>query len=102
MCVLPQVGQFNTASGLKCSCGLHASPAFKVARQRVDAMLPGLDTLTLAVSAQAEAEQLGSGEDSHAKSDEAGPAKSKPTTKALRVPVSKHRGNFSEFRNKTT
>ena len=96
-----KVGTYSLG-GLKCSCGLLVAPAFKVPRQRVDEVLTGVDALEAALAAaqlgaDAEADG-GAGGDSD--SDEEGEHGRRKTTKALTVPVSKHRGNFNMFRNK--
>jgi len=102
-----KLGLYNKA-GLKCSCGLHVTPGFKIAKARVDAEVVGADALEAAVAAMSLADRGvvvdaadrddGSGDDGGDRAKKSRVAR----TKALAVPVSKHRGNFSEFRNKDT
>jgi hypothetical protein len=100
-----KVGQFNLA-GLKCSCGLVVAPAFKVAKQRVDATLHGVDVLEASLLAADLADRggvgiLDDGDNGDSGSDgEEGRRGHK--SKRTKGPVSKQKGNFSEFRNKKT
>lgn len=96
-----KIGQYNL-SGLKCSCGLTCTPAFKIPRARVDAALLGVDALEAALMAVDVKDRLGGdlddSNDGLADDDSARREKEK----RKKAPVSKHKGNFSEFRNKTT
>ena len=96
-----KIGQYNL-SGLKCSCGLTCTPAFKIPRARVDAALLGVDALEAALMAVEVKDRLGGDlDDSNAGlADDDSMRREKEKRK--KAPVSKHKGNFSEFRNKTT
>ena len=106
-----KVGVYSLA-GLKCSCGLAIAPAFKVPKARVDAMLHGIDTLDIALAAASMDErgaELGGlaalarvGEDAGEEDGGDGDGPRERDKSGMRVPVSKHKGNFNQFRNKVT
>jgi Tat protein secretion system quality control protein TatD with DNase activity len=97
--------------GLKCSCGLAVSPGFKIPKQKVDAILHGVDSLEVALAAASMEERGGElgglvaaarpGEAPRHEEDEEEVARKREKS-GLRVPVSKHRGNFSRFRDQVT
>ena len=98
-----KLGQYSL-SGLKCSCGLLVTPAFKLQKARVDAMQQGEDALEAALhAADLDREGFGGGNDETGRDGDADAevplrTKKKPTA----MPASKNKGNFSEFRNKNT
>jgi len=96
-----KIGQYNL-SGLKCSCGLTCTPAFKIPRARVDAALLGVDALEAALMAVDVKDRLGGDLDdsNDGLADDDSTRREKERRK--KAPISKHKGNFSEFRNKTT
>jgi Tat protein secretion system quality control protein TatD with DNase activity len=86
-----KIGQYNLA-GLKCSCGLLVTPAFKIPKNRVDATLLGVDALEAALAAADLKERGGVLADDE---EELGPeARAERTKKksGLVVPVNKRRG----------
>ena len=96
-----QSPQFNLA-GMKCSCGIHCTPAFKIPRQRVDESLEGGDageTLAAALAADARLGGGGAGsgdeggDEEGTEEERAARARRKAKSKALTVPVSKAKGS---------
>jgi TatD DNase family protein len=99
-----KVGQYSL-SGLKCSCGLLVTPAFKVPKQRVDAVREGAGALEAALRAAQLAERgLGGDEDYDGPGRDGDEATGRREKKKgmSKVPVSHNKGNFSQFRNKDT
>jgi len=108
-----KVGLYSLG-GLRCSCGLAVAPGFKVPKARVDAMLHGINTLDIALAAASMDErgaELGGlaalarpGEDAGdaGGGDGDGDAPQERKKGMTSMPVSKHRGNFSQFRNQVT
>jgi len=97
------VGQF-ALGGLKCSCGLLVTPAFKVPKARVDAVQRGDGALDAALRAAEAAERGaapdgddGPGRDGEARADAGAPRRAEKK-KPVPMPASKNKGNFSEFR----
>jgi len=93
-----KLGQYNLA-GLKCSCGLHVTPAFKIPKGRVDMALQGVDALDVAAAIEIRlggaGEEEGLGVDGDAEEGRRRERKKKAA-------VTHRKGNFSEFRNKNT
>ena len=100
-----KVGQYSL-TGLKCSCGLYVTPAFKLPRAKVDAMVQGEGALEASLHAAELEERAGvleTGVDGEAgEGGEDGLEAKEKRGKRMAAPVSKHKGNFSSFRNKTT
>ena len=99
-----KVGQYSL-SGLKCSCGLLITPAFKIPKQRVDAVREGASALEYALRSAELAERGLGGEDDYGGDGRDGDVtggkreKKKGMSKMER---GHNKGNFSEFRNKNT
>jgi len=108
-----KLGAYNLG-GLNCSCGLHVAPAYKFPKARLDATLVGVDILEARMAgvdltsrgALADVVEEGSDEDgdddgdassSDGDGDDGSDGSSSDADargKRMRVPVSKHRGNF--------
>ena len=97
--------------GLRCSCGLAVAPGFKVPKARVDAILHGVNALDIALAAASMDERgaelgglaaLARPDEARLDADADADAERVKQRSGMRVPVSKHAGNFSQFRNKVT
>ena len=92
-----KVGQFSLG-GLKCTCGLHVCPAFKLPRAKVDEIVGGSGegALEAALHAAELAERDVEGEGGEGEAAGGGGAGGRDRRgKRMAVPVSKHKGNFS-------
>jgi len=103
-----KIGQYNL-SGIKCGCGLLVTPAYKIPKNRVDAALQGIDGIEAAMLALDVKERggvstlgLGGDEEEDNYNDQDSDTERHVREKRKKVPVNKHKGNFSEFRNKST
>jgi len=91
-----KVGQFSLG-GLKCTCGLHVCPAFKLPRAKVDEIVGGSGegALEAALHAAELAERdVEEGEGGEAAGGGGAGGRDR-RGKRMAVPVSKHKGNFS-------